>query len=133
MNAETAPQSVHSSLCEGNCDRFVWSSTSYLQCSKPAATIADAESENLTYCTVASHTLAISHVRNHGQGGRPESGINECLHRQYCQLARHFGYKAYWIDSACIPSQNQLRCQAIENINEIFASARVTVVINADI
>jgi hypothetical protein len=133
MNAETAAQSIYSSLCEGNCDGFVWSSTSYLQCSKPAATIADAESENLTYCTVASHTLAISHVWNHGQGGRPESGINACLHRRYCRLARHFGCKAYWIDSACIPSQNPFRRQAIENINEIFANARVAVVINADI
>lgn len=131
--AETAAQSVHSPPCNGRCHRILWSASSYRQCPKPAAVVADEASRTLEYSPVSSHTLAISHVWSHGQGGRPESGINTCLHQRYCRLARRFGCDTYWIDAAAIPSETSLRRQAIDNIATIFAAARVTLVIDADV
>ena len=56
----------------------------------------------LKYCAASNRTLAFSHVWSHGQGGRPESGINKCLHHRYIELARSMGCDSYWIDSACM-------------------------------
>lgn len=131
--AETAAQSAHSLSCDRNCKRIVWSASSYLNCAKPAAVAADDGSTTLTYLPVASHTLAISHVWSHGQGGRPESGINSCLHQRYCRLARQFECESYWIDAACVPSEITLRRQAINDISKVFAAAKSTLVIDADI
>lgn len=131
--AETAAQSVHMAPCDGHCEKVIWDASSYYHCLKPAAVVVEEESQHLTYAPVGSRTLAISHVWSHGQGGRPESGINSCLHKRYCRLARHFGCSTYWIDSAAIPSEQTLRRQAIDNINVIFATAMVTLVIDADI
>jgi hypothetical protein len=131
--AETAAQSAHSHSCDRNCKRIFWSASSYLDCPKPAAVAADGGARALTYIHVGSKTLAISHVWSHGQGGRPESGINSCLHQRYCRLACQFNCASYWIDAACIPSDLTLRRQAINNISNIFAAAKVTLVIDADI
>ena len=39
--------------------------------------------------------MALSHVWSHGQGGRPEDGINLCLQERYCRLAGHFNCDSY--------------------------------------
>ncbi|OQV09081.1 hypothetical protein CLAIMM_13259 [Cladophialophora immunda] len=131
--AEAAAQSAHSPGCNKHCSRIVWNPPSYYECRKPAAISAVENSAYLDYSPVSSQTLAISHVWSHGQGGRPETGINTCLHQRYCRLARQFGCDTYWIDAAGIPSETTLRRQAIDSINEIFAAAKVTLIIDMDV
>ncbi|KIY03312.1 uncharacterized protein Z520_00002 [Fonsecaea multimorphosa CBS 102226] len=131
--AEAAAQSAHSPGCNGHCSRILWNAPSYFECRKPAAIAAIENSAYLNYSPVSCQTLAISHVWSHGQGGRPETGINTCLHHRYCRLARQFGCDTYWIDAACIPSETTLRRQAIDSINEIFAASKVTLVIDMDV
>lgn len=86
----------------------------------------------LKYCH-AKKTLAVSHVWSHSQGSRPESGINSCLHRRYCKIAKDYGCDSYWIDTACIPSQEPLRTTAIRTINEVFGNSKITLVCDKDI
>ncbi|EXJ57152.1 hypothetical protein A1O7_07497 [Cladophialophora yegresii CBS 114405] len=131
--AETAAQSAHVLSCSKDCAKIVWDASSYHGSLKPAAIVATEESRHLEYLPVSSETLAISHVWSHGQGGRPESGINACLHQRYCRLANKFGCDTYWIDVAAIPSETKLRRQAINSISHIFAIAKVTVVIDMDV
>ena len=95
--------------------------------------VAKDDAAGLEYSPVSSGTLAISHVWSHGQGGRPETGINTCLHKRYCRLAQQFGCDTYWIDAAAIPSEATLRRQAIDNISIIFATAKVTLIIDMDV
>ena len=49
-------------------------------------------------------TIAISHVWSHGQGGRPEDGMNQCLHERYKRIALLPDCDSYWMDTACIPN-----------------------------
>ncbi|OAP63501.1 hypothetical protein AYL99_02728 [Fonsecaea erecta] len=131
--AEDAAQSAHAPGCNGHCPRILWNAPSYYECRKPAAIAVVEDSTRLNYSPVSRQTLAISHVWSHGQGGRPETGINTCLHRRYCRLAHQFGCDTYWIDAACVPSETTLRRRAIASINEIFATAKVTLVIDMDV
>lgn len=68
-----------------------------------------------------------------GQGGRPETGFNTCLHLRYCKIARSLNCDSYWIDAICIPDNHQLRREAIAHINEIFMNAKVMLVCDRDI
>lgn len=131
--AEQKAQSAHARSCDGLCLRILWDRSSYERCEGPQAALADAELKVLQYRQTSSDTLAISHVWSHGHGGRPEMGINSCLHRLYCQLAKACHCGAYWIDSSCIPSEGPLRKAAIKNINRIFIESKVTVIIDEDI
>ncbi len=76
--------------------------------------------------------MAISHVWSHGQGGRPDDGINLCLHKKYCSLAKTLGCESYRIDSTCIPDDEQLRTEAIKSINSIFRDSKVTLISDQD-
>lgn len=91
--------------------------------------------QNLLFNIVSplKRSLAISHVWFHGQGGRPEDGINECLHKRYAETAAGYGCDSYWWDSACIPESHQLRGQAIQGINWVFANSKVVLVCDHDI
>lgn len=131
--AETNPQSAHTASCNRQCRRIQWSETSYRQCASPRAVALRSSDDSLTYCQVSSRTLAVSHVWAHGQGGRPESGINECLHKRYFSLASNFHCDSYWIDSACVPSDAGLRKEAISTINDVFATCDVVLVSDADL
>lgn len=77
--------------------------------------------------------MAISHVWSHGQGGRPEQGINLCLQQQYTLLARSCNCESYWIDSTCIPTDPQLRKEGIETINSVFATSKVVLISDQDL
>ncbi|KAM3076882.1 hypothetical protein ACMFMF_004798 [Clarireedia jacksonii] len=138
-------QSMHVNGCDGECPKIPWNKQSYEECAtaqapravkvvskKEAATV-----ESMTYVPADRHTLAISHVWKHGQGGRPETGINTCLYRWYSSLAakRQHGVvcRSFWIDAACIPEDYRLRMEAILSINDIFAHAGKVVIIDRDI
>ena len=68
-----------------------------------------------------------------GQGGRPETGFNHCLHLRYSGIARFLGCDSYWIDTTCIPNDHQLRAESITKINEVFANAKVMLMCDKDI
>ena len=87
----------------------------------------------LQYCSSSDKTLAISHVWVHGQGGRPESGINQCLHQRYCRIAQQLGCDSYWMDTVSIPQDHQLRREAISKINTIFMASRAVLVCDRDL
>lgn len=133
--AEAKAQSFHASECNANCPRIQWDEASYRRSANPRAVIADlnSRSKSLLYCKASSNTMAISHVWSHGQGGRPEDGINLCLHKKYCGLAKALGCESYWIDSTCIPDDEQLRTEAIKSINSIFCDSKVTLISDQDI
>lgn len=132
-STEAKSQSLHATMCSGSCARIRWSETSYRQCASPRAVKVSGDDEFLNYCKASSKTMAISHVWSHGQGGRPEDGINVCLHRRYCHLAKSFDCDSYWIDSSCIPDDHQLRKEAIMTINDIFCDSKVTLVSDKDL
>ncbi|KAI4236642.1 MAG: hypothetical protein LQ349_002415 [Xanthoria aureola] len=132
--AEARPQYMHAATCDvGSCTRITWDETSYRQYKNPRAVIANGLDDVLRYCTASSNTIAISHVWSHGQGGRPEDGINVCLHKRSCKLAAAFKCNSYWIDSSCIPDDLQLRKEAIMSINQIFCDSKVTLISDRDL
>lgn len=131
--ADTRSQSAHASDCDGQCIRIKWDRTSYTNAQSPRAVCIKTSDLCLRYRKSSADTLAISHVWAHGQGGRPEDGINTCLHRKYTSLALRFACDSYWIDSACIPDENLLRKEAIGGINSIFATSKSVVVSDRDV
>jgi len=106
-----------------------------------AVCITSTGCESLEYCKASDKTLAISHVWAHGQGGRPESslqqgqrgGMNQCLHRRYSDIAKTIGCDSYWMDTPCIPEDEVLRSEAIRGINEVFSHSKITLVCDADL
>ncbi|KAL9625865.1 MAG: hypothetical protein Q9160_000185 [Pyrenula sp. 1 TL-2023] len=131
-------QSAHSSLCISNlCGRLYWNEESYRTTEGGrAVSITRHEDGLLLYCTSSARTIAISHVWSHGQGGRPEhgeTGLNRCLHERYCRLAERHGCDSYWMDTPCIPSDHELRREAISRINQVFETSRLTVVCDRDL
>lgn len=131
--AKIEAQSAHSHLCNGSCDKIFWDESSYRSAMPPRAVCVEQGGSMLRYKAASNKCMAISHVWAHGQGGRPEYGINACLHQRYSGLAKQHGCDSYWIDSACIPSEDQLRKEAIAGINIIFAQSRVVLISDKDL
>lgn len=129
----TKSQSAHAKHCAGGCPRLIWDEESYRRCNSPRAVNADEDVTSLRYCMASSQTMAISHVWSHGHGGRPEEGVNLCLHKLYCGLAKSLSCDSYWIDSTCIPEDDELRREAIRAINGIFSTSKATVVLDKDV
>jgi hypothetical protein len=97
MHDQTQPHDIH------NEDKITWNEDSYRSIrGARAVDICCATANCLLYCAASERTLAFSHVWSHGQGGRPETGVNRCLHRRYVELAKSLGCDSYWIDSACV-------------------------------
>jgi hypothetical protein len=94
---------------------------------------AENETPQLEYTQASTKTMAISHVWAHGQGGRPEDGVNSCLLQRYSDLAKSFDCDSFWIDSTCIPSESSLRREAILYINQIFTDSKVVLISDKDI
>ncbi|CAG8956645.1 hypothetical protein HYFRA_00011956 [Hymenoscyphus fraxineus] len=133
-------QSAHAPSCSKSCVRLFWDEDSFKNVTGARAiSIDESGTSHLRYTTASEKTLAISHVWSHGQGGRPEAettGFNTCLHRRYCRIARSIGCDSYWMDTPCIPGlhKNQaLRTQAINDINKIFTTSKVTLVVDRDL
>ena len=129
-------QSAHDALCEGECPKLRWDESSYRSLSGARAVSlagTNEEEELLRYCKTSDKTIAISHVWCHGQGGRPEDGMNRCLHQRYKRVAESMGCDSYWMDTPCIPEDHQLRDEAIREINNVFASCHLTLVCDRDL
>lgn len=126
-------QSLHDLSCNGDCKKLKWNEASYRSVEGPTAVTLRSSSGDIQ-CTAASEsTLAISHVWSHGQGSRPNTGLNECLHKRDLEIALAYDCDSYWIDSLCIPESHDLRMEAIHYINRIFADSRITLVCDRDI
>ena len=130
------PQSAHDASCAGSCSRLRWDEDSYR--AGHGARAVDLQSTNaihgvLRYCRPSMKTLAISHVWIHGQGGRPEDGMNSCLHQRYHSVAYELGCDSYWMDTPCIPSDHKLRMEAIRGINSVFSGSFATLVRDRDL
>ncbi|KAI0896937.1 hypothetical protein F4806DRAFT_463478 [Annulohypoxylon nitens] len=140
--AKIVDQSQHDVNCPDpeHCsqNRIVWDEDSYRSISGAravsiAASGGSIPSLRLKYCQASAKTAAISHVWSHGQGGRPETGINACLHRRYCEIAKWHDCDSYWIDTACIPAEHNLRLEAIMTINDVFRYSNIIIVCDQDI
>lgn len=129
-------QSAHDvAWCTKPCRRLPWHELSYRSVQGPRGVAYSSTPPGgpLQYCAASGRTLAVSHVWSHGQGGNPDGGFNECLHKRYSAIARDLGCDSYWIDAACIPSDPELRSAAIKTINPIFRDSKVTLICDKDI
>ncbi|KAJ6083694.1 hypothetical protein N7467_007829 [Penicillium canescens] len=74
--------------------------------------------------------MAISHVWSDGTGtGAWNDGdVNECLYTFFQDIAKQFQYVGIWWDTLCIPREKAARSQAIQNIQNSYEHARVTLV-----
>ncbi|KAJ0414712.1 hypothetical protein BJY00DRAFT_294599 [Aspergillus carlsbadensis] len=129
-------QSAHDFACPGvsACSLLTWHEESYRNLTgSRAVSLDETDDELIRYCPLSGETLAISHVWSHGQGGRPETGFNICLHRRYAALARALGCTSYWMDTPCIPSDDELRDEAIGQINANFETSKITLLIDRDL
>ena len=129
-------QSMHDgSFCEGaTCRKLSWDEESYRRITGgQAVSLSEANEKHLRYVTVSQKTLAISHVWSHGQGGRPETGINLCLHLRYVSIARSIGCDSYWMNTPCIPEDHDLRREAILQINTVFMISKMTLICDQDL
>jgi len=130
-------QSMHDYRCTKPCKKLPWDESSYREIKGARAVHVNQhlgeQWETIRYCEASRKTMAISHVWSHGQGGRPQDGINACLHRRYVDIAKAFHCDSYWWDSICIPEDHDLRSEAIGYINSTFANSKVTLVCDKDI
>ncbi|KAL4784390.1 hypothetical protein BJX76DRAFT_357122 [Aspergillus varians] len=131
-------QSAHDQFCglEDRCYRICWDRASYHTVGACASVHVGKDvpkGQRAVYCRASERTLAISHVWAHGQGGRPETGINCCLHRRYCDVARRLDCDSYWIDTMCIPEDHTLRGKAIMAINTTFQRSKACLVCDRDV
>jgi hypothetical protein len=119
-----------------------WEAESYKRVQGAIAVcIKTSNTGRLRYKEASAKTLSVSHVWSHGQGGRPEemkvygkiAGFNTCLHERYSSIAESLDCDSYWIDTACIPSDDTLRREAIPHINGIFGGGHATIVADKDI
>lgn len=138
--ARIEDQSAHTGACPGRCSRLYWDEGSYrgVESGARAVSLDPADDGFLKYCRASIDTMAISHVWSHGQGGRPEkaegsTGFNSCLHLRYSTISRLFGCDSYWMDTPCIPQDHKLRNEAIQGINRVFSTSRLTLVCDRDI
>lgn len=147
--AMTVNQSAHDWKCQKHCKKLYWDRKSFLSVVGPKAVCIESTDDNeLRYRTASNQTLAISHVWSHGQGGRSDydqtgqhdrkavptaTGFNNCLHHRYTDLARYLGCDSYWMDTPCIPEEEPLRSECINNINWIFTNSKVTLVCDQDL
>ncbi|KAI1087663.1 hypothetical protein F5B19DRAFT_61354 [Rostrohypoxylon terebratum] len=115
------------------CKRLYWNEPSYQSVKKMRAVCIHSSKSDLRYREAKARILAISHVWSHGQGGRPDNGMNQCLHKRYSKLAKEMGCDSYWMDTSCIPDDHKLRAKAIKDINPIFESSFVTLVCDKDL
>lgn len=126
-------QSAHDRACQG-CGQLTWDERSFRSTAGAKAVSLDNDvGGKLTYRTASKKRLAISHVWSHGQGGRPETGMNRCLHKRYETIARSMNCDSYWMDTPCIPTDHVLRREAIMNINKIFDQSKATLVCDRDL
>ncbi|KAF2236791.1 hypothetical protein EV356DRAFT_512549 [Viridothelium virens] len=137
--SDTPNQSCHDQSCKRRiCRQVIWDESSFdaIEGCSRAVDISRTRlspTSRLIYKAVDHTSLAISHVWSHGRGGRPETGINSCLHRAFVDVARRYHCSSYWIDTCCIPTDGPHRMEAIRGINAVFSGSRIVLICDKDI
>ena len=132
MGAKVIRQSAHECISK-DCKKLTWDEGSYCAFETPVVSIRDTSITQIKYTNLSDKTLSISHVWSHGQGGRPETGFNTCLHDRYVKVVKTLGCDSYWMDTPCIPTETVLRKKAIANINHIFMGSKATLICDWDL
>ena len=126
-------QSAHDKGCTG-CETLIWDApSSRLIPGARAVSLANTAGNKLSYQTASNETLAISHVWSHGLGGRPETGMNRCLHDRFQEIATSMECDTYCMNTPCIPTDHILPREAISNINKVIAESKATLVCDRDL
>jgi hypothetical protein len=99
---------MHDASCSGHCTRLVWGENIIDIRGARAASLAgtDTSQHRIHYCAATDKTMSISHVWSHGQGSRPEDGMNQYLRERYKRIARSLGCDSYRMDTPCIPKDH---------------------------
>ena len=136
IGMQVVDQSGHDGACNRKCCRLSWDERSFRSLSGARAVdiVATANGNGkLKYCAVSPSTVAISHAWIAGMGGRPERGMNACLHERFSAIVTQLGHASYWMDTPCIPWDLKLRKEAIQNIENVFDMSSAAVVCDRDI
>ncbi|KAL4904792.1 hypothetical protein BDW74DRAFT_153523 [Aspergillus multicolor] len=128
-------QSAHDSRCPGpSCSLLTWDEQSFMSVKGARAVCLETtDDKHIRYRPISGENMAISHVWSHGQGGRPETGFNICLHRRYTKIAQSLGCMSYWMDTPCVPTDDKLRDEAIGQINDNFIKSKLVLLIDRDL
>ena len=89
-------------------------------------------------CITSKRTMAISLARS---GTRDDqlnqdshlTGIESCLHRRLCTVARKLGCKSYWLSSLCTPADPAPRSEAFAHLNSIWEKCKVMLICDESI
>ncbi|KAI1213382.1 uncharacterized protein F4807DRAFT_263405 [Annulohypoxylon truncatum] len=76
---------------------------------------------------------AYSHVWSDRMGSTTEKGLPTCLVASLFERAHALGFKYIWIDSLCVPEQDDARIQAIILMNATYKNCAVTIVLDSHI
>ncbi|KAI1097481.1 hypothetical protein F4804DRAFT_327498 [Jackrogersella minutella] len=76
---------------------------------------------------------AISHVWSDRMGSTTEKGLPTCLVASLFERAYALGLKYIWIDSLCVPEQDDVRIQAVTLMNATYKNSAVTIVLDSHI
>lgn len=77
--------------------------------------------------------IAISHVWSDGMGSTTERGLPMCLLTELFSSIKVLGYQHIWIDSLCVPEDEQARRVAIQRMAATYQNASATLVIDRTI
>ncbi|KAI3324925.1 hypothetical protein HD806DRAFT_459489 [Xylariaceae sp. AK1471] len=77
--------------------------------------------------------VAFSHVWSDGMGSTTEKGLPRCLVTDLFLRAYALGIRHLWIDSLCVPEENEARIQAIILMNPTYKYSAATIVLDSHI
>lgn len=75
--------------------------------------------------------IAFSHIWSDGLGSCTEDGLPQCQVQALCNMAVEVGKTTlFWIDSLCVPKDNQSRKLAISQMAKTYRQAHATIVLD---
>ncbi|KAI1632228.1 hypothetical protein F4809DRAFT_653450 [Biscogniauxia mediterranea] len=77
--------------------------------------------------------IAFSHVWSDGMGSATEKGLPRCLVADLFSKSYALGIRHLWIDSLCVPEENESRIQAMILMNATYKYSTATVVLDSHI
>lgn len=90
--------------------------------------IAQLKVVNALSQTTIIRYAAFSHVWSDGLGSCTEDGLPYCQIQQLFKAAAGCGYGWVWVDSLCVPKQENLRQLAIQRMAQTYSQSAVTII-----